>query len=98
MSNLDFNARYTVDGCRGIAFYLRGYATRTVEEEYVEDGPDGEPIYFYEFEEIEDTSMVRAIMVGDDREHIVDVADLTVIAEDDYCPECGQIGCKAYAR
>ncbi len=34
--------------------------------------------------------MVIAIMVGDDREHTVDVADLTPIAEDDYCPNAGR--------
>jgi hypothetical protein len=32
-------------------------------------------------------------MVGDDREHIVDVDDLTEIAREDYCGVCGQIGC-----
>lgn len=39
------------------------------------------------------TGMVRAVMVGDDRVHIVDPDDLTEIDEDDYCSGCGQIGC-----
>jgi uncharacterized protein YlxP (DUF503 family) len=38
-------------------------------------------------------SQVRAVMVGDDREHIVDIDDLTELGELDYCAECGQIGC-----
>ena len=37
--------------------------------------------------------MVRAVMVGDDRVHLVDVDDLTVISDEDYCPGCGQTGC-----
>jgi len=34
------------------------------------------------------------IMVGDDREHDVDVSDLVPISDSDYCRECGQIGCQ----
>jgi hypothetical protein len=110
---LDFGARYTVDGHRGIAFYLTGYATEWTEEswEVACDNPahvwnlcdesDDEChdpwCYLYnEPEEVERTDMVRAVMVGDDREHIVDVDDLTEISEEDYCPGCGQVGCKAY--
>lgn len=40
-----------------------------------------------------DTSMVVAVMVGDNRKHIVDVDDLTLIDEEDFCYGCGQIGC-----
>jgi hypothetical protein len=38
------------------------------------------------------------VMIGDDREHIVDPEDLTHIDEDDYCHECGQVGCTADGR
>ena len=38
-------------------------------------------------------SLVRAIMVGDDREHELDRDDLTELGELDYCAECGQVGC-----
>ena len=34
------------------------------------------------------------IMVGDDREHDVDTSDLVTIGDNDYCGECGQIGCQ----
>jgi hypothetical protein len=83
MSTIDFSARYAVAGYDGIAFYLRGF--------HVEYGD----VYdeWEEAEPIEDPSMVRAVMVGDDREHIIDVDDLTMISEDDYCDGCGQIGC-----
>lgn len=80
--SIDFDARYRVDGHEGIAFYLRGFVT-TVEYDYA----DGEYI------EDVDTSMVRAVMVGDDREHIIDVDDLRPIGDDEYCSCCGQIGC-----
>lgn len=53
--------------------------------------------YTDESEEVENKSQVRAIMVGDDQVHIVDVSDLTVIKETDddsgYCHDCGQTGC-----
>jgi len=44
------------------------------------------------------TGMVEVVMVGDDRVHVVDPDDLTPLADNEYCPECGQIGCTAYPR
>lgn len=35
-------------------------------------------------------------MVGDDRSHHIDEADLTPIGEDEFCPGCGQMGCGHY--
>jgi hypothetical protein len=94
---LDLDARYTVAGYSGIAFYLLGYATEWTSEEWelIEgEDPDEETSYLYcEPEEVENRQMVRAVMVGDDHVHEVDVDDLTVIGELDYCAECGQIGC-----
>ena len=102
--DLDFDARYSVVGYGGIAFYLTGYATEWTEEEwflYCEDHEhehDGDCYLYGEPEEVEDRTKVRAVMVGDDRTHIVDVDDLTEIADEDYCPGCGQIGCGAYGN
>lgn len=75
---VDFTGRYSVAGCPGVAFYLTGYV-QTFDPDSGEwlDNPD----------------MVRAVMVGDDRVHEVDVADLTPLADGAYCGECGQIGC-----
>lgn len=96
-TTLDFDARYEVSGYRGIAFYLLGYALEWTPEEWVYDGegdPDDEDSYLYnEPEQVENQSMVRAVMVGDDYVHLIDVDDLTPLAEDAYCPSCGQIGC-----
>jgi hypothetical protein len=77
---IDLDARYTVAGYRGIAFYLLGYADRT--------DLDG-----VEIETEPDHNFVIAVMVGDDRKHVVGTDELTLISEDDYCHECGQIGC-----
>ena len=94
-TSIDFDARYSVDGYRGIAFYLIGYATEEVEVETIIEpwlGND-ETEYLYETKEVENPSMVIAVMVGDDRKHTVDVDDLTLLADEDYCSVCGQIGC-----
>jgi len=82
---LDMEARYKVEGYGGIAFYLRGYCMIRDED------------WEWSGIEFEDKTKVEAVMVGDDRVHVVDVDDLTVLKDDEYCPECGQIGCKAYA-
>jgi hypothetical protein len=74
-----FDARYSVQGYSGVAFYLLGY------QEVTKWDHDGDAEY--------DTGFVRAVMVGDDREHIVDVDDLIALGEDAYCHTCGQIGC-----
>lgn len=41
---------------------------------------------------------VVAVMVGDDSEHEHDPDDLAEIRDEDYCAECGQIGCTADGR
>lgn len=83
---LDFDARYHIDGYDGVAFYLTGYQT----EYGVHYDGHGD---VSEVEEVVNTDMVTAIMVGDDRVHVIDVEDLTVLDDDDFCPVCGQLGC-----
>lgn len=80
---IDFDARYTVDGMPGAAFYLRGYWPTGLDF-------DGEQTY--------DEDFVCAVAVGDDYAHCVDPDDLTVIADEDYCSSCGQIGCTRHGR
>ena len=98
-ATLDFDARYTVAGMPGVAFWLRGYALEWTEESWVlacddtDHDHDGDCYLYDEPEQIERRDMVRAVMVGDDREHLVDVDDLTMIGEEDYCWSCGQTGC-----
>lgn len=100
---LDMSARYRVHGHGGVAFYLLGYAKTWTEEtwEFVGgegDDPDDEQFYVcHDAEEVEDRSRVRAVMVGDDHVWTFDVDDLEPLKQSEYCPECGQIGCTAYA-
>lgn len=99
---LDMSARYTVAGYRGVAFYLLGWAPETREVEvwacegtHDDNRHDDTCEWWTETETDDSDTFVRAVMVGDDREHIVDVDDLTPISEADYCHECGQVGCTA---
>ena len=78
---IDLDGRYSVAGMPGVAWYLTGYVSRETPDTWW----DG-------ITEIDD-SLVKAVMVGDDRVHEIDVDDLTLIGEDDYCSSCGQIGC-----
>lgn len=85
-TDINFDARYAIDGWKGIAFYLLGY----------DDGQrDWDPKLN---EYVPNTDWVRAVMVGDDREHVVSVDDLTPLDDLGYCAECGQIGCEHDGR
>jgi hypothetical protein len=101
---LNMDARYTVAGYRGVAWYLVGYDTTMTAEAWTfagtdDDDPEDDMLYVYdEPEEVEDRERVRAIMVGDDRVFIFDVDELSQIEDEDYCHECGQIGCTADGR
>lgn len=92
---IDFNATYKVAGYGGVAFYLKRFAQTPEETTYLDTDPEtGEEVeVFGGYEMTDDTGFVIAVMVGDDTEHTIDVDDLTKIDEDDYCHECGQIGC-----
>lgn len=48
--------------------------------------------------EEEHPTMVRMVMVGDDRVFEIDKDDLTELDESEYCSECGQVGCTADGR
>ena len=71
---------YTVCGWRGTAFSILGWETEPDEDT--------------EWSGVETrTGSVVAVMVGDHKRHLVDRADITALAREDYCGECGQIGC-----
>ena len=100
-TTVNLNGRFTVDGYRGVAFYLLDYAIEEVYEGDLLLCPDEDcdhqlsAMCWAEGDTtiVKSDHMVRAVMVGDDREFIVDVDDLTEIPDDSYCPGCGQIGC-----
>lgn len=97
------NGRFTVDGYRGIAFYIHQWAQKAVplsshieigdEEDYANTYEVIEEIDEWEWIDDPDSQMMEVVMVGDDRVHTVDIAEMTLINEDEYCHECGQIGC-----
>lgn len=71
---------YTVAGYTGIAWAVLGWQT--------------EPNADTEWTGQEDrTGKVVASMVGDDRQFLFDVNELTPISSYDYCGTCGQIRC-----
>ncbi len=75
----DFNSAYKVKGWPGIAWRVYGWETKPDEDT--------------EWTGIEArTGKLLAHMVGDDKQFAFDPGDLTPIAEE-YCPDCGQIGC-----
>ncbi len=54
----------------------------------------GPECYLYnEPEEVDDTTRVQAVMVGNDRVAFIDVDDLVLLPESGFCRDCGQVGC-----
>ncbi len=68
---------------RGIAFAVLGWETE----------PD-EDTEWSGYENRTGRLIVR--MIGDDRNFSENPDDLTPIREEDFCPECGQVGCHCY--
>ena len=81
-----FNAEaYRVEGWKGIAWRVLGWATEPDEDT--------------EWTGIEQrTGQLVARMVGDDRDFLFEPDEVEAIREDEFCHECGQIGCKADGR
>lgn len=71
-----------VEGYEGIAFRVDGLPVRHL--------PD------YEWSGIfyQNPEQRTCHMVGDDAEYVFDIDELIPLDDDDYCSECGQIGCK----
>ena len=76
-----FNAEaYRVRQYPGVAFYVYGWETE----------PDADT----EWTGLEvRTGRIVAVMVGDDRRHSLDPDDVEPLPREEYCGECGQIGC-----
>lgn len=71
------------DRFRGIAMYVHGNAVRTVwneEEQWCESDGHYDDIY-------------ECVMIGDDEGHNIHEDDLELLNRDEFCAECGQIGC-----
>lgn len=71
---------YRVAGHPGIAWAVLGWETEPDEDT--------------EWSGVEErTGRVVAVMIGDDRHWAFDPEDLTPLDEEEYCHQCGQIGC-----
>jgi hypothetical protein len=86
---LDRSIPYRVDRKGWHEIAVRVVGPYLVERE-VETEIDGE--FFYDREREEDPDRCIVVMIGDDARHVVEVAELVAIGEDDVC-SCGQIGC-----
>lgn len=95
IEDVDFGKYVSVDGYKGVAFWVDDWA-REVTEQYVEyiNYDDSDEVFFgwEEVESISD-SKVECYMIGDDRKFVFDLSDLTAIDVNDFCGSCGQIGC-----
>jgi hypothetical protein len=101
----DRSQRYAVDGHEGIAFrFVRpGMQTVCDEPELVceeEECPHDHELCWLDSEPYQEENPLSAVvvMIGDDREMVVDVKDMTPLDEDAYCRDCGQISCTADGR
>jgi hypothetical protein len=83
---------YSVKRYQGVAFQVYGWQIERGTEWVKLDDEDSEAYVEEEYERR--TGMVVVVMIGDDTKHVVDPSDLTAIAREDYCGECGQVGCQ----
>jgi hypothetical protein len=70
----------TVDGYSGIAFHVDAIRTEA-DDDTIWSGIEVE------------TGQLETHMVGDDRMFLAWPEELTVLDEDAFCHECGQVGC-----
>jgi len=73
---------YKVDGYPGVAWSVLGWE--------VEADEDTEWTGY-----LVKTGQIVAVMIGDDRKFTFSPDEVKAIDEQEYCHECGQIGCKA---
>ncbi len=69
-----------IDGHDGIAWHVLGFQTEPDEDTE------------WSGEEVQ-TGQLVCMMVGDDNHWLFDPSDIKKLAREDYCSECGQIGC-----
>ena len=102
MATLDEMSRdtvYQVASHGGVAWRYLFAETETIEHEECDqqcfdDCPDFDDcLCCTVLEEERETGNAIMLMVGDDRRFSVDPSDCEPLAEGDYCPGCGQIGC-----
>lgn len=88
---MDYGDYVRVTGYDGIAFYFCGHPTVT-REVWIDDDQDENGGFCLEEEDIKENEAI-VVMVGDDREHIVEIDALSPLDLTEFCTSCGQIGC-----
>lgn len=97
----DFRTVWRIDGCGNVAFRVTGW----VMEYQVDDDqiicPDDE--CDHQLSEmcweaghgaiVQSDEWIKAVMIGDDREDSYHIDTLSPLTDDQFCRECGQIGC-----
>lgn len=81
---------YSVDGYRGIAWYVRGWEIEERESDYFD--PETDEYVCTDLIE-ERTGRIVATMVGDNRRFAFDPDEIHPLKRTAYCGTCGQIGC-----
>ena len=89
---------FAVRGWAGVAFQVVGHPVADPQEPVMvctldELHDECDYVLVTDEEPGEDWSRVIVVMVGDDREHVVQVEDLEPLGDGAWCGECGQIGC-----
>ena len=75
-----FDGAYRVRGCAGVAWRVFGWEVESTEDTEW----DGILVR---------TGALVCVMIGDDRPEIVEPDELVSIDREEFCGECGQIGC-----
>lgn len=95
--DINMDGRFKVEGWPGVAVRIDGYVKTWDPYIAIDEDEDGNEIEIEtgEGEWVDDveSGMVNVVMIGDDAKHVVDISDLTEIDDEDYCSDCGQLGC-----
>lgn len=88
---------FSCNAYQGVSFRVVGREI-TFDSEFVTicDEENCDHVEDYCYEEIISeifTGKLIIVMVGDDKEYVVDSEDLEQINEEDFCHGCGQVGC-----
>ena len=102
--------RVKVARSNGVAWQFIGHPIERSEPVFVADciqrvlEDTGEPIDethecddscgYWDYEDMIRDDQAIVCMVGDDRWSTYDIAELTALPREEYCGECGQIGCQ----
>ncbi len=97
----DFRTAWRIEGCGGVAFRVTGWIKEYRQEDdqiICEDLECDHQLSDMcwsagETSIVESDEWIKAVMIGDDREDSFHIDRLSPLTDDQFCRECGQIGC-----